>query len=349
METPGEIVEAASDALRRGYTKYAPAAGYQELREALARKLHDRNRVDCDPDGEILVTQGSAEALYLAINTFLEPGEEAIIPSPYYSPYDSLIRASGATPRYIPSSEEGGWLSRPEAVERAINNKTRLVLINTPNNPTGTVYPRKFLEEIGNIAVDHDLALISDEAYEALVFDGAKHVSPLAISSIRDNAVGLFSFSKTFAMTGWRLGYLCGPKEFIAKAGTIHSLVLAHVSSPVQIAGIRALTGWDEFSSKIVSELDRRRRVLVDELNHLDGMSCTLPQGTFYVFADFRGAAPNVTSQELADRFMQYGVGTSPGNFFGPGGEGYQRLSYSKVDSPRIVEAVKRMKLGIAG
>jgi aspartate/methionine/tyrosine aminotransferase len=348
MDTPREIIDAALDALNRGYTKYAPAAGYPELRNALAKKLRDYNQIDLDPETQILITQGSTEALYLAVNTLLDPGDEAIIPAPYYPPYDSLIKASGATPRYVGATEDEGWLSAPESIEKAINKKTRVLLINTPNNPTGTVYPRKYLEDIGRIAEDHDLPIISDEAYEALVFDGARHVSPMSIPSNRESAVGLFSFSKTFAMTGWRLGYVCGPEEFIKRAGIIHNLVLAHVSSHIQIAGIRALQGWDSFTVPIIRKLDERRRTLVDELNTLDGMSCRPPQGTFYVFPDFRDAAPGLTSQELADRFIQAGIGSSSGSFFGPGGEGYQRLSYSKVGIPQIVESVKRMKQAIA-
>ena len=348
MDTPREIMDAAWDALERGYTKYAPAAGYPELRNAVAKKLHDYNQIDLDPETQILITQGSTEALYLAVNALLDPGEEAIIPAPYYPPYDSLIKASGATPRYVGATEDEGWLPAPEAIEKAVNKRSRALLINTPNNPTGTVYPRKYLEDLGRMAIDHDLPILSDEAYEALVFDGAEHVSPMSIPSMRDNAIGLFSFSKSFAMTGWRLGYLCGPEEFIKRAGTIHNLVLAHVSSHIQIAGLRALQGWDRFSAPIVRELDERRRTLVDELNTLDGMSCKLPQGTFYVFPNFRDAAPGLTSQELADRFLQAGVGSSPGTFFGSGGDGYQRLSYSKVGIPQIVEGVKRMKRVIA-
>ncbi len=348
IETPSEIVDAALEALRKGYTKYAPAAGYPELRNALAKKLHDFNHVEVDSDKQILVTQGSTEALYLAVNTLLEPGDEAIIPAPYYPPYDSLIRASGANPRYVGSSEKEGWLPSPERIRKAITKKTRLVLINTPNNPTGAVYPRSYLEEMGRIAADHKLPIVSDEAYEALVFDGGRHVSPMSISSIRENAVGLFSFSKTFAMTGWRLGYLCGPEEFIRRAGTVHNLVLAHVSSHIQFAGLRALDGWDSISSPIIRELDERRKTLVDELNTIDGMSCKPPQGTFYVFPDFRSAAPKLSSQRLAERFLQSGVGSSPGTFFGEGGEGYQRLSYSKVTVPQIVEGVSRMKKAIA-
>jgi len=202
MDTPREIMDAAWDALERGYTKYAPAAGYPELRNALAKKLRDYNQIDLDPETQILITQGSTEALYLAVNALLDPGEEAIIPAPYYPPYDSLIKASGATPRYVGATEDEGWLPAPEAIEKAVNKRTRALLINTPNNPTGTVYPRKYLEDIGRTAVDHDLPILSDEAYEALVFDGAEHVSPMSIPSMRDNAIGLFSFSKTFAMTG---------------------------------------------------------------------------------------------------------------------------------------------------
>ena len=348
MDTPIEIMDAASDALKRGYTKYAPAAGYSELRNAIAKKLHDYNQIHADPETQVLVTQGSTEALYLAVSTLLDPGDEAIVPAPYYPPYDSLIKALGATPRYVGATEDESWLPSPRLVENAINKRTKVLLINTPNNPTGTVYPRGYLEEIGRMALDHNLPILSDEAYEALVFDGAKHVSPMSIPSLRENAISLFSFSKTFAMTGSRLGYLCGPEEFIKKAGTIHNLVVAHVSSHIQFAGVRALDGWDRFPAPIIHELDKRRKALVDELNTMEGMSCKLPQGTFYVFPDFRGAAPGLTSQELADRFLRAGVGSSPGTFFGPGGDGYQRLSYSKVGIPQIVEGVKRMKQAIA-
>ncbi|TLY02983.1 MAG: aminotransferase class I/II-fold pyridoxal phosphate-dependent enzyme [Thaumarchaeota archaeon] len=144
MDTPREIMDAASDALERGYTKYAPAAGYPELRNAVAKKLHDYNQIDLDPETQILITQGSTEALYLAVNALLDPGEEAIIPAPYYPPYDSLIKTSGATPRYVGATEDEGWLPAPKAIEKAVNKRTRALLINTPNNPTGTVYPRKY-------------------------------------------------------------------------------------------------------------------------------------------------------------------------------------------------------------
>ena len=347
MATPKEIIDAASEALNKGYTKYAPAFGYQELRNALAKKLRDYNRIDTDPDNQILVSQGSTEALYLAVNTLLEAGDEAIIPAPYYPPYDSLIRASGAVPRYVGSTERTGWLAPPEDLEKSITKRTRIILINTPNNPTGTVYPRKYLEEIVRVAVDHDLTVLSDEAYEALVYDGARHVSTLSIPDSKDNVVGLFSFSKTFAMTGWRLGYLCGPKEFITRASRIHNLVLAHVSSHIQIAGVRALARWDNLVPSIVSELDKRRKAFVSELNTIDGVSYKPPQGTFYVFPDFSGAAPEMDSQQLADKFLLAGAGTSPGAFFGPGGENHQRLAYSKVTVPQIVESVKRMKAAI--
>jgi aspartate aminotransferase len=344
LQTPPEIVEAAADALRQGFTRYAPARGYAQLREAIARKMHDYNGVDCDPESQVLVTQGSTEALYLAASTLLEPGDEAVIPSPYYPPYDSLIRAAGATPRYADSSEERGWLADPSSIEGMITEKTRLILINTPNNPTGAVYPRSYLEEIARVAVDHDLVVLSDEAYEALVFDGAMHVSPTSISSAAENTVGIYSFSKTFAMTGWRLGYLCGPAEFIERAATIHNLVLAHVSSHIQIAGVRALSGWEELTGPIIAEMDARRRLLVDELSKIPGVSCAAPRGAFYVFADFRGAAAGLTSAQLSDRLIEAGVGTAPGTFFGSCGEGYQRLSYAKANKSQILEAVGRIE-----
>lgn len=349
MITPTPISDAAHKALLEGYTKYAPAAGYPQLRDALARKLSEYNKVEYDPATQILVTQGSTEALYVAVNTLLEPGDEVVLPAPYYPPYDSLIRASGGVPVYVDSSEEQGWMAPPEKVEAAVSEKTRIILINTPNNPTGEVYSREYLKAVGTIAAERDLVLLSDEAYEGLVYDGAKHISPASIEAINPNVVGMYSFSKTFAMTGWRLGYLTGSAEFIRRASTIHNLVVAHVSSPVQMGGLHALSGWNEFSGPILKELDKRRRTLVNELNKLDGVKCALPPGTFYTFPDFRQAAPNLTSQQLGDRLIEAGVGTSPGSFFGKCAEGYQRLSYSKVDEPQIVEAVARMRSVLDG
>ena len=339
--TPPHIVEAASKALLDGYTKYAPASGYAELRYAIARKLREFNGIDCDPDHEILVTQGSNEALYVSLSSLLDPGDEAILVDPCYPPYDSLVRAAGAVPVHAASSEGNGWLPLIEDLEKSITPRTRVVLVNTPNNPTGELYPREYLEEIGDLASRHSLVLLSDEAYEALTYDGFRHVSPAAVPQLRGRTAAAFSFSKTYAMTGWRLGYLYGPREFIERASVMHNLVLAHVSSHIQIAGARALSESQSCVESIVKELDRRRQLLVRGLNRIEGVSCRAPKGTFYAFPKFDFQIP---TEALARKLIERGVGTSPGPFFGYCGEGYLRLSFSKVDIAQIKEALKRIE-----
>jgi aspartate/methionine/tyrosine aminotransferase len=344
--TPAFIVEAANEALHEGYTKYAPSSGLAELKIAIAEKLRDANGIDSDPETEILVTQGSTQGLYLAILALLQPGEEALILDPSYPPYDRLVRSTGAIPKHVPSYEEDEWLASVEAMEQTITPRTRVVMVNTPNNPTGAVYPRSYLEAIGELASKHNLMVVSDEAYEALTYDGNRHVSPASIDSLQDLCVALFSFSKTYAMTGWRLGYLHGPHDFIKRAGTIHNLVLAHVTSHIQIAGARALTGPQDCLDQMHYELDRRRKVLVEELNRVPHVSCRLPKGAFYAFPNF--GSIDMSSIDLATRLASARVGTSPGVFFGKSAEGYVRMSFSTVNFDQIKLAVGRIKEAIS-
>jgi len=338
LPTPDYIIDAAAQAMKEGYTKYAPGSGYPELKNAIAEKLRRYNRIDCKMEKEILVTQGSNEALYVSLHTLLGQGDEAVILDPYYPPYDSLVRTTGAVPVHVSSSEENNWSPRIEDIERILSKRTRVILLNTPNNPTGQIYAREFLESIGELATQHDLVVVSDEAYEGLVYDDARHVSPGSIEALRNRSVSCFSFSKTYAMTGWRLGYVHGPTEFIERAAVVHNLVLAHVTSCVQIAGAKALTGHQTAASQIVQELNRRRKTLVENLNRIPGISCKMPKGTFYVFPNFRRLG--ISSRELSSRLMRAGVGTSPGSFFGDCAEGFLRLSYSSVDETEIARAV---------
>lgn len=340
--TPALIKKSASEALEKGYTRYAPSLGFLELKQAIAEKLHTKNSVECDPEREILVTQGSTEALYVAVQALLEPGDEAILLDPCYPPYDSLIRSSGASPVHIRSDEDAGWRSPIDLIQEHISPRTKVILVNTPNNPTGEVYPRDYLEALGEVALRNNVVILSDEAYEALLYDGSRHVSMASFESLKSQCVSAYSFSKTYAMTGWRLGYLCGPSEFIARASVIHNLVLAHVSSPIQIAGVSAIKDAENSTIEFVSSLDKRRRILVEELNRIPKTNCRLPKGTFYAFPNF--TETGIPSSELADRFLAEKVGASPGAFFGQCAEGYMRLSFSTVDEEQIVEAAKRIK-----
>jgi len=341
FETPKEITNAAYQAAKDGFTRYAPALGFLDLRIAIANKLKTENGIDCDSQNEILVTEGSTEALFVALGALLEAGDEAILLDPSYAPYDSAVRATGATPIHIPSIEKDDWLPSVQAIEKAVNSKTRLFLVNTPNNPTGEVYSPQYLKELCALALRHNITVLSDEAYEALLYDGQTHVSPGAMNEFKDICVSAFSFSKTYAMTGWRLGYLQGPAEFIRRASVIHNLALAHVSSPVQMAGLEALRLPKSVVRKFVDVLDRRKKLLVEELNKNPKIRCRYPKGTFYAFPDF--SETKRSSLQLADRFLEAGVGTSPGAFFGSCADGNMRLCFATVNEEQIVEAVRRI------
>jgi len=340
--TPKEISEAAYRSIKEGYTRYAPALGYPELRTEIAKKLQSKNKIKCDPHTELLVTEGSTEALYVAFQTLLEPDDEVLVFDPSYAPYGSAIRATGAKPVQISSHEQDDWTPTLVDIEKSITRKTRIILLNTPNNPTGEIYKKEFVKDLAEIAVKHDITLLSDEAYEGLVYDGFEHFSPGSLNELQSNCVTAFSFSKTFAMTGWRLGYLLGPREFIQRASVIHNLVIAHVSSPIQMAGVAALGLPRSVTDHFVNILDKRRRVLVEELNAIPNVSCRFPKGTFYAFPNL--TKTGLSSTELAELFMKKRVGASPGSFFGSCAEGYMRLCFATVTEDQILEATKRIR-----
>jgi aspartate/methionine/tyrosine aminotransferase len=340
--TPQHIKDAAYDWLNEGYTHYAPTTGYRELKTAIAVKLAARNGIEADPDTEILVTQGAAEAIYATLMAILNPGDEFLMTDPCYPSYESCVKMAEGVPELIPTTEENEWKAHSAEIEERVTDRTKGIIVNSPNNPTGEMLDKADLDDLSQIAHQHDIWVVSDEAYEEIVFDGRRHYSIGSFSDMKDRTISIFTFSKTFAMTGWRLGYIVGPKKFIEHANVIHQAVLEHVTSHVQMAGCAALRGPQHQISDMVADLNHRRKQLVEGLNRIHGINCKMPKGAFYAFADIKELG--ITSAQFSERLLSEAkVSATPGTAFGRCGEGYVRLAYSQTSNEQITKGLERM------
>ena len=343
--TPPHIVEAGQKALRDGFTRYSPNAGYLNLREAIAEKLARSNGIHVDPVGEVFVTVGGMEALMLTLMTGIDPGDEVIITDPGYTNYAAQITLAGGVPVFVPTDLERGYLPELAAMEAAITPRTRALLINSPSNPTGAMYSPDLIGAIADLACRRDLLLISDEVYEALTYGDIPHVSPAALAGMRDRTVSIYSFSKTYAMTGWRVGYLAGPAPMLRTMATLQEQVASCVNAAAQQAALAAVTGPQDCVDRMREAYDRRRRFVVERLNAIPGVRCPMPDGAFYVFPDVRALARDTV--DLADRLLsEHGVVVSPGEAFGPRSAGFLRLSYASSDQ-MLADGIDRLAAGL--
>ena len=343
--TPWHIREAAIHSLERGYTMYTSNLGLPELRRAIADHLRRLYGVEYDPDDEVLVTVGVSEGLDLALRALLDPGDEVLIPEPSYVSYGPCTTLAGGEPVYVPTRAEDGFELDPESLARRITRRTRAVLIGYPNNPTGAVMPREKLEAIVDLARRHGLVVISDEIYDRLVY-GAPHVCVPALPGARDVTVLLGGFSKSYAMTGWRIGYLCAPRDLVAGMVKIHQYGALCAPIMSQKAAIEAIRSGECDVREMVAEYDGRRRLLVHGLNEL-GLETFEPRGAFYAFPSIRSTG--LTSEQFAERLLrEQHVAVVPGNAFGSSGEGYVRCCYA-TGTAGIAEAIERMKRFLVG
>ncbi|NOT30694.1 MAG: pyridoxal phosphate-dependent aminotransferase [Planctomycetes bacterium] len=342
FKTPAHIVEAGCQALRDGWHSYTEAKGLRELREAVAEDVELRRRVRIDPD-QVLIVPGGKPTLFFAILMFGEPGAEILYPNPGFPIYESMIRCSGATPVPIALEEKRGFEFDPDEVLAKLNSKTRLIVVNTPANPTGGCISKGALERLAaGLERFPKVAILSDEIYARLVYAPAQHHSLLAYESIRERVILLDGWSKTFAMTGWRLGYGVWPKSLIEHAERLQINSNSCASAPVQRAGIAALRGPQEPVERMRRAFDERRLAIVDGLNELPGISCVTPQGAFYAFANITGTG--FSSKELQNKLLlDAGVATVAGTAFGAFGEGYLRFSYAN-SLEKIREALARVR-----
>ncbi|MCI8437150.1 MAG: pyridoxal phosphate-dependent aminotransferase [Lawsonibacter sp.] len=344
FDTPQVIKEAANQALANGNVFYTSNYGTPELRQAIADKLKRDNGIDYKAE-EILVTIGVGEGTYAAVAAFTEPGDEILVPDPVWLNYIHVPHFFGAVPVSYKLREENDYQIDLDEIEGLITSKTRMLVINTPGNPTGVVQSRETLEKLAEIAKKHDLIVVSDEIYEKLVYDGAKHVSIAALPGMKERTITLNGFSKCYSMTGWRLGYVAAPVEFIKAMVRVHAYINTCAPSFVQEAGITALEKAEPDVQEMVKEYQRRRDYTVSAINAIDGLSCKTPGGAFYIFVNIKELGK--TSAEMADYLLDTAkIAAVPGSAFGPQGEGYIRLSYA-CSYERIVEAMDRLKKAV--
>ncbi len=332
FDTPENIKEAAIRALKDGKTKYTPAGGIPELKEAIIEKLQRDNGLTYKPE-EIIVSCGAKHSLYNIAQAILSPGDEVIIPSPYWVSYPAQVLLNDATPVFVETKEEENFMIQPDQLEAAITDKTKAIILNYPSNPTGLTYDESVLREIGEIAVKHNIYIVSDEIYEKLLYDGHKHISIASLSEeIKARTILVNGLSKSHAMTGWRIGYAAGPVDVIKAMTKIQSHSTSNPTSIAQWAAVEALRGPQDFIDKMLAEFDKRRRFLVESLNAMEGVSCTMPAGAFYAFPNVSGLLEKAQqvkdSYSLAMYLLEKAlVALVPGSAFGA--EGYLRISYA--------------------
>ena len=347
FRTPEHIVEAAVKALRDGHHGYTPAVGIPALREAVARRTLKTTGVEVSPE-QVLIVPGGKVTMFAAILMFGEPGVDILYPDPGFPIYRSMIEFTGARPVPVPIREENGFAFSADETLALITPKTRLLILNSPANPTGGVTPRAEVDKlVGGLAKWPDLAMMSDEIYDCMTYDGEEHVSLLTYPEIRDRLILLNGFSKTWAMTGWRLGWSIWPAPLYDKVRKLAVNCWSCVNAPTQFAGIAAIDGPQDEVAKMVAAFDRRRKAVTELLNTLPGVSCITPKGAFYAF-------PNVSktkwpAKKLANALLdEAGVALIGGPDFGVNGEGYIRVSYANSEE-NIRKATDRVGDFLAG
>lgn len=335
FDTPEYIRNAAKAALDEGMTRYTPSSGTLELRTAICEKLKRDNGLEYEPD-QIVVSNGAKHSLFNICQTILDPGDEVIIPEPFWVSYPELVQIAGGVPVMVHGHEENDFLVSADDMKPYITPRTKAIILNSPNNPNGCVWPREMLEDIARLAVENQLFVISDEIYEKLVYDGEKHVSIASLGEdIKAQTFVVNGFSKAYAMTGWRLGYCAGPTNVMKAVGALQSHATSNPNSIAQYAGYVALSGGDDIIAAMVAEFDRRRKHIVSRINAIPGLSCRMPKGAFYVMmniSELIGAAYGDkvirSSTDFAELLLENAkVAVVPG--LGFGSDMHVRLSYA--------------------
>ncbi len=341
FRTPDFIVEAAIKALRDGHHGYTPAVGILPLREAVAADLHKRFKVSVSPDS-VMIFPGGKPTMFMSIMMFGEPGADILYPDPGFPIYRSMIEFTGARPVPIPIREENNFAFSADETLSLITQQTRLIIVNSPANPTGGVTPKREVDRlIAGLEHYPDVAIMSDEIYDHMLYDGEMHVCLLQYPSIRDRLILLNGWSKTYAMTGWRLGYAVWPGKLYDQARKLAVNLHSCVNAAAQYAGLAALTGPQDAVGEMVAEFDRRRRIVVDGLNRLPGISCATPKGAFYAFPNVKRT--HWKAKPLASALLEdSGVALIGGPDFGILGEGYVRVSYAN-STQNILRALERI------
>jgi aspartate aminotransferase len=344
FDTPSFIKEACARALSDGKTKYAPAAGIPALRSALAEKYVEKGVLDEKNSSQVIVSPGGKYSCYLAILATCGPGDEVIIPAPYWVSYPEMVKLAGATPKVIFAGDDQGFKVSPDQIKDTLSPSSKLIILNSPSNPTGCLYEKKEMEEIVELACKHDLLIMSDEIYEYLLYDGATHFSPASFSQdAKDRVITVSGFSKTFSMTGWRLGTLVANSEICKAVADLQSQTTSNPTTFSQYGALAAMENWEKAMiavNEMLVHFDRRRINLLEGLQSIPGISCQRAQGAFYLFPNI--SSYGLSSEEFSARILEdQKVAVVSGHAFGA--EGYIRLSYATSDEV-IEKGLSRIK-----
>ena len=340
--TPRHILNAAMEATKKGFTHYTEIDGMLELRQAIAEKLEKENDVDVDPQTEITVTSGTQEAMLIAALGFLNPGDEALILDPYYPACFEDTLLAEAVPVTVSLNERKNYRIEMEVLEKKVTKRTKMIWMCNPSNPTGHVFSRADLEIIAELAQRHNLIVFMDEIYEKIIYDGVMHVSIGSLAGMEDRTITVNGFSKAYAMTGWRIGYVVAGKKLSATLRKLHYYAVLCPNAISQKAAVAALTGPQDCVQEMVTEYKRRRKLVLHELDRIESLSYTIPKGAFYVFPDF--SSFEKSDEALASYLLKEArVVTAPGSGFGRAGEGHLRISYS-VSYEQVKEGMGRIR-----
>ena len=341
FHTPWHIREAGIESLEKGRTRYTPNRGFAKLREEIARFLSRQYQLDYTPETDILVTVGGSEAIDACLRCLVNPGDEVLIPQPSFVCYVPLTQMAGGVPKVIETTAENGFRLTAEQIEAQITEKTKILILPYPNNPTGAVMRKSDLEAVAEVVRRHDLFVLSDEIYASLTYGGEKHVSIASLPDMQERTIVVNGFSKSHSMTGWRLGYAAGPKELISLMTKLHQFAIMSAPTTSQYAAIEAMKNGDDDIEYMRGQYDVRRRLIVKGLNDM-GLRCFEPEGAFYVFPSIQSTG--LTSNEFCEKLIYAKhVAVIPGDAFGACGEGFVRISYS-YSIKHITEALERIE-----
>lgn len=339
--TPRHIIDAAYASLLEGKTGYTVNAGLIELRQEISKYLKGNYDVEYKPDGEILVTIGATEAIYIALNTLVEDGDEVLIPEPSFVAYDPCTKLAGGKSVFVPTYEKDNFVLKADVLEKYVTERSKVLILPYPNNPTGAVMPYEEMVKLAEVVLKHDLLVVTDEIYSELVYDGFKHVSFASLPGMWERTVLINGFSKSYAMTGWRLGYIAAPEYFVKHMTKIHQYDVTSASTQSQYAGLEALRNGDDDVKFMRGKYDERRKFLYASLTDM-GFKGFEPKGAFYIFPSIKETG--LTSLEFAKKLLyEAKVAAVPGSAFGEHGEGYIRMSYA-TSMENLKEAVKRIR-----
>lgn len=339
FETPWKIRNAAIKSLERGKTGYSSNRGLAELRSEISKYLLRKYGLEYNSDKEILVTVGGSEAIDAAIRSVVNPGDEVIVPQPSYVCYVPMIRMAGGIPVIIENKAENDFKLKADELREKISDKTKAIILPYPSNPTGAIMEKQDFEEIESVIKDTEIILISDEIYAELTFNGKHHVSPASVGNLKERTVVINGFSKAFSMTGWRLGYTCGPEPVISQITKLHQFAIMCAPTTSQYAAITALRDCDMDVEHMIEEYDVRRKIMVKGFNDI-GLECREPEGAFYTFPSIKSTG--LSSEEFCEKLLQsQKVALVPGTAFGESGEGYVRASYC-YSTDHIKTAIRR-------